>query len=175
MSCNEFKVGQQVVTAVMGYGIPEGTPGIILEVCWTTPVEELAEGLATGRHTACYTVDFGKDLVRYGRRREDEVGLWTFFNTELRPYEEAAPAVPDGDDFNGTTALLIQCMEVLGSRLDPATAADGVLVPHGIGRSASRLLSAAANRLRQQAAPAVPIAEVLLDDGWRSNAQDSGV
>ena len=60
----------------------------------------------------------------------------------------AAPAVPDGDDFNGSTPHLIQCMEAL-VRLN----ADGVLVPHGIGRSASRLLSAAANRLRKQTAP----------------------
>lgn len=62
-----------------------------------------------------------------------------------------APAVPDGDDFNGTTPHLILCMEAL-VRLD----ADGVLVPHGIGRDASKLLSAAANRLRKQPAPAVP-------------------
>jgi hypothetical protein len=62
-----------------------------------------------------------------------------------------APAVPDGDDFNGSTPHLIQCMEAL-VRLD----ADGVLVPHGIGRDASKLLSAAANRLRQQAASSMP-------------------
>jgi len=62
-----------------------------------------------------------------------------------------APAVPDGDDFNGSTPHLIQCMEAL-VRLD----ADGVLVPHGIGRDASKLLSAAANRLRQQAASSIP-------------------
>lgn len=62
-----------------------------------------------------------------------------------------APAVPDGDDFNGTTPHLILCMEAL-VRLD----ADGVLVPHGIGRDASKLLSAAANRLRKQPAPSVP-------------------
>lgn len=67
--------------------------------------------------------------------------------------QQAATAlsVPDGDDFNGTTPHLIQCMEAL-VRLD----ADGVLVPHGIGRDASKLLSAAANRLQQQAAPSVP-------------------
>jgi len=62
-----------------------------------------------------------------------------------------APAVPndiipEGDDFNGTTPHLIQCIESL-VRLD----AKGVLVPHGIGRDASKLLTAAANRLRQQA------------------------
>ena len=67
----------------------------------------------------------------------------------------AVPAVPndiipEGDDFNGTTPHLIQCIESL-VRLD----AKGVLVPHGIGRDASKLLTAAANRLRQQA-PAVP-------------------
>lgn len=71
-------------------------------------------------------------------------------------YAAPAPAVPalsvpDGDDFNGTTPHLIQCMEAL-VRMD----ADGVLVPHGIGRHASRLLSAAANRLRKQTAPSVP-------------------
>ena len=77
------------------------------------------------------------------------------FNTPLyaKPIPVAtpavpAPSVPDGDDFNGSTPHLIQCMEAL-VRLD----ADGVLVPHGIGRSASRLLSAAANRLRKQTAP----------------------
>lgn len=58
--------------------------------------------------------------------------------------------IPEGDDFNGTTPHLIQCIESL-VRLD----AKGVLVPHGIGRDASKLLTAAANRLRQQA-PAVP-------------------
>jgi len=63
----------------------------------------------------------------------------------------AVLAVPDGDDFNGSTPHLIQCMEAL-VRLD----ADGVLVPHGIGRDASKLLSAAANRLRQQAASSMP-------------------
>ncbi len=53
--------------------------------------------------------------------------------------EEPAVAVPDvpndiipeGDDFNGTTPHLIQCIESL-VRLD----AKGVLVPHGIGRDA---------------------------------------
>lgn len=70
---------------------------------------------------------------------------------EMLRQDVPAPAVPDGDDFNGTTPHLIQCMEAL-VRLD----ADGVLVPHGIGRDASKLLSAAANRLRKQPAPSVP-------------------
>lgn len=72
-----------------------------------------------------------------------------------------APAVPDGDDFNGTTPHLILCMEAL-VRLD----ADGVLVPHGIGRDASKLLSAAANRLRKQPAPSVP-------EDWREAMQEA--
>lgn len=70
----------------------------------------------------------------------------------VRPAVPAVPndIIPEGDDFNGTTPHLIQCIESL-VRLD----AKGVLVPHGIGRDASKLLTAAANRLRQQA-PAVP-------------------
>lgn len=44
--------------------------------------------------------------------------------------------------------------------------ADGVLVPHGIGRDASKLLSAAANRLRQQAASSVP-------EEWREAMQEA--
>lgn len=68
-----------------------------------------------------------------------------------------APSVPDGDDFNGTTHHLILCMEAL-VRMD----AKGVLVPHGIGRSASKLLTAAANRLRKQTAPSVPDGMMLV-------------
>lgn len=80
-------------------------------------------------------------------------------NTDKQVPDEPALSVPDGDDFNGTTPHLIQCMEAL-VRLD----ADGVLVPHGIGHSASRLLSAAANRLRKQTAPSVP-------EEWRTMMQ----
>ena len=91
----------------------------------------------------------------------DDCGL-TWLDDGLNPLgcpycKDAVPApavpndiIPEGDDFNGTTPHLIQCIESL-VRLD----AKGVLVPHGIGRDASKLLTAAANRLRQQA-PAVP-------------------
>ena len=91
----------------------------------------------------------------------DDCGL-TWLDDGLNPLgcpycKDAVPApdvpndiIPEGDDFNGTTPHLIRCIESL-VRLD----AKGVLVPHGIGRDASKLLTAAANRLRQQA-PAVP-------------------
>ena len=91
----------------------------------------------------------------------DDCGL-TWLDDGLNPLgcpycKDTVPApdvpndiIPKGDDFNGTTPHLIQCIESL-VRLD----AKGVLVPHGIGRDASKLLTAAANRLRQQA-PAVP-------------------
>lgn len=62
-----------------------------------------------------------------------------------------APEIPDGDDFNGTTPHLIQCIEALVRMNDR-----GVLVPHGIGSHARTLLLASANRLRQQDAPSVP-------------------
>ena len=62
-----------------------------------------------------------------------------------------APEIPDGDDFNGTTPHLIQCIEALVRMND-----HGVLVPHGIGSHARTLLLASANRLRQQPAPSVP-------------------
>lgn len=63
----------------------------------------------------------------------------------------SAPSVPVGDDFNGTTPHMIQCIEALVSMND-----SGVLAPHGIGGHARTLLIASANRLRQQAAPSVP-------------------
>ena len=64
---------------------------------------------------------------------------------------KAAPSVPDGDDFNGTTPHMIQCIEALVRMND-----SGVLIPHGIGGHARTLLLASANRLRQQTAPSVP-------------------
>lgn len=92
---------------------------------------------------------FGHDVLR-----DDPKGATILETIPLYAAPVHAPAVlavPDGDDFNGSTPHLIQCMEAL-VRLD----ADGVLVPHGIGRDASKLLSAAANRLRKQPAPSVP-------------------
>lgn len=67
----------------------------------------------------------------------------------------AAPAVPDdiipdGDDFNGTTPHMIKCIESLVAMNDR-----GILVPHGLCGHSRTLLLASANRLRQQAAPAV--------------------
>lgn len=81
-------------------------------------------------------------------------------------YAVPAPAVPaleipEGDDFNGTTPHLIQCIEALVRMNDR-----GVLVPHGIGSHARTLLLASANRLRQQAAPAVP-------EDWRVALQEA--
>ncbi len=67
----------------------------------------------------------------------------------------AAPAVGDipyGDDFNGTTPHLIMCIESLIGLSDR-----GVLRPHGLCGDARKLLIAAANRLRQPAAPAVAV------------------
>jgi len=107
----------------------------------------------------------------------DDCGL-TWLDDGLNPLgcpycKDVVPApavpndiIPEGDDFNGTTPHLIQCIESL-VRLD----AKGVLVPHGIGRDASKLLTAAANRLRQQA-PAVPtgcaiISRTLTPEAWK--------
>ena len=68
-----------------------------------------------------------------------------------RPIPAPAPTVPEGDDFNGTTPHMIQCIESLVDMSDR-----GVLVPHGLCGHSRTLLIASANRLRQQAAPAVP-------------------
>jgi hypothetical protein len=62
-----------------------------------------------------------------------------------------APEIPDGDDFNGTTPHMIQCIEALVSMSDR-----GVLAPHGLCGHARTLLLASANRLRQLPAPSVP-------------------
>jgi hypothetical protein len=76
----------------------------------------------------------------------------------------SAPLV---DEFNGDTAHLIRCIEALIA-LDAA----GVLVPHGIGGHAHKLLSAAAVRLAnpRTATPWIQDAEewgnALNDAGW---------
>ena len=77
----------------------------------------------------------------------------------------AVPAVqddiiPDGDDFNGTTPHMIKCIESLVAMNDR-----GILVPHGLCGHSRTLLLASANRLRQQAAPAVPAPSV--PEEWR--------
>ena len=106
----------------------------------------------------------------------DDCGL-TWLDDGLNPLgcpycKDTVPApavpndiIPEGDDFNGTTPHLIQCIESL-VRLD----AKGVLVPHGIGHDASKLLTAAANRLRQQA-PAVPAVPAVPDE-WKRAVAD---
>ena len=108
-----------------------------------------APSMPTDEHIhAAYRVALGQSI-----RERDMPEIRKFVRALLQSTQQAnaVPAVPDGDDFNGSTPHLIQCMEAL-VRLD----ADGVLVPHGIGRDASKLLSAAANRLRKQPAPSVP-------------------
>lgn len=51
-----------------------------------------------------------------------------------------------GDDFNGDTPRLIDCIRALVDMSD-----EGVLLPHGLGGHARKLLLAAANRLAPQA------------------------
>lgn len=80
------------------------------------------------------------------------------------PPAGAVPAVPDdiipdGDDFNGTTPHMIKCIESLVAMNDR-----GILVPHGLCGHSRTLLLASANRLRQQAAPAVP-------EEWRESTK----
>lgn len=70
-----------------------------------------------------------------------------------------APEIPDGDDFNGTTPHMIQCIEALVSMSDR-----GVLAPHGLCGHARTLLLASANRLRQLPAPSVPDVLIRLRD-----------
>lgn len=91
---------------------------------------------------------FGHDVLRddpKGATILETIPLYT------RPIPAPAPTVPEGDDFNGTTPHMIQCIESLVDMSDR-----GVLVPHGLCGHSRTLLIASANRLRQQAAPAVP-------------------
>lgn len=134
---------------------------------WTAILHrgDITQGITIGRSEYKDRVRYEADKMRWMIGELEEKPRFLDYDADLHSgYKTSAvpaPSVPDGDDFNGTTQHLILCMETL-VRLDTK----GVLVPHGIGRRASRLLTVAANRLRKQVAPSVP-------EEWRKALQEA--
>lgn len=74
----KFTVDQAVVTKTGCFGIPAGTKGVIIEVCWAleTPGMDGNQG--------CYGVQFPEDLLPHFA----EFGsVWNYYDTEIAPVE----------------------------------------------------------------------------------------
>lgn len=74
----KFTAGQAVVTTANYFGIPAGTKGVIVEVCWELETPDM-DGNQGG-----YGVQFPEDLLPHFA---EWGSVWNYYDTELAPVE----------------------------------------------------------------------------------------